>query len=199
MKHPYKLAVLAAALTLSVAAPTQVSAEAVTTTGGGALSADARIDFRIDIPRMLRFRVGSAGAAIDVIDFAPTLANLGDGTDIAATVGSGDLGNGDVSVQVASNAGQVTINHDSNGASLSDGTGNTIPYTEILTASSDAANLAAPVLGTAGNSQPSTVAGLTNHSATWTYTYDNSAVYPSGIYGGVNTNGGRVTYTASTP
>lgn len=198
MKHPYKLAVLAAALTLSVAAPTQVSAEAVTTTGAGALSADARIDFRIDIPRMLRFRVGSPGATIDVIDFAPTLANLGDGTDIAATVGSGDLGNGDVSVQVASNAGQVTINHDTNGASLSDGTGNTIPYTEILTASSDA-NLAAPVLGIAGNSQPSAVAGLTNHTATWTYTYDNSAVYPSGIYGGVNTNGGRVTYTASTP
>jgi len=199
MKHTYKLAALVASLALSATVPLQVSAEAVTTTGGGSLSADARVDFRIDIPRMLRFRVGQPAAGIDLIDFQPTLAELGNGNDVAATAGSGDLGNGDVSVEVVSNAGQVTIAHDSNGGSLSDGTGNSIPYTEILTASSDVTNLAAPVLGTADNSTPPATNGLTNHTATWTYTYDNSAVYPSGVYGGVNTNGGRVTYTASTP
>jgi len=198
MKHTCKLTALATALSLAVAVPSQVFAEANTTTGAGPLSTNARIDFQISIPRMLRFRVGSA-AGIDLIDFQPTLADVGNGTDISATAGSGDLGNGDVTVQVASNAGQVTINHDSNGVSLSNGNGDTIPYTEILTASSDAANLAAPVLGTAGNSQPTLTGGLTNHSATWTYTYDNSVMYPSGVYGGVNTNGGRVTYTASTP
>ena len=35
--------------------------------------------------------------------------------------------------------------------------------------------------------------------STWTYTYDNSDIYPEGTYGGVNTQGGRVTYTAATP
>jgi hypothetical protein len=189
---------MAAALTVSLAVPQLVSAESVTATGASP-SADARVDFRIIIPGVLRFRVGSAGGGIDLIDFAPTAANLGTGTDVAATAGSGDQGNGDVTVEVLSNSGQITITHDSNAAVLADGTGNTIPYTEILTASSDAANLDAPVLGTASSTTPTLNGELTNETATWTYTYDNTVAYNSGIYGGVNTNGGRVTYTASAP
>jgi hypothetical protein len=199
MKNPCKQALIAAAMSVAMAAPQLVSAEANTVTGAGTISADARVDFRVVIPGVLRFRVGSPAAGIDLIDFAPTAANLGDGTDIAATAGSGDLGNGDVTVDILSNSGQITITHDSNGAVLSDGTGNTIPYTEILTASSDVANLDAPVLGTASSTQPTLTGSLTNESATWTYTYDNTFAYNSGIYGGVNTNGGRVTYTASSP
>jgi hypothetical protein len=199
MKHPYKLAVLAAALSLSVTVPQLASAETTATTGAGALSTSAHVDFRINIPRVLRFRVGSLAGTVDLIDFDLPAGNIGDGTDISATAGSGDLGNGDVTVQIMSNAGQVTIAHNSNGSSLSDGSGNTIPYTEILTASSDTANLDAPVLGTASSTQPSLTGNLTNQSATWTYTFDNSTVYNSGVYGGVNTNGGRVTYTASVP
>lgn len=198
MINPCKHTLMAAALTVSLALPQLVHAESVTATGASP-TADARVDFRIIIPGVLRFRVGSPAAGIDLIDFAPTAANLGTGTDVAATAGSGDQGNGDVTVQVLSNSGQITITHDSNGAVLADGTGNTIPYTEILTASSDVANLDAPVLGTANSTTPTLNGELTNETATWTYTYDNTLAYNSGIYGGVNTNGGRVTYTASAP
>ena len=39
---------------------------------------------------------------------------------------------------------------------------------------------------------------VTNRSETWTYTYDNSTLYPAGTYG-TSANGGRVTYTATSP
>lgn len=199
MKHPYKLAALAAALSFSATLSQLASAETTAIFGAGALSTDAHVDFRINIPRVLRFRVGSLASTVDLIEFNLPAANMGDGTDIAATAASGDLNNGDVTVEVMSNAGQVTIAHDSNGATLNDGSGNTIPYTEILTASSNAANLDAPTLGVASSTLPSVTGGLTNQSAVWTYAFDNSTVYSSGVYGGVNTNGGRVTYTASAP
>ena len=199
MKNPCKHALIAAAIVVSIAVPQLAQAESTTATGAGTVSTDARVDFRIIIPGVLRFRVGSAAGGIDLIDFGPTAANLGTGTDVAATAGSGDLGNGDVTVDILSNSGQITITHDSNGAVLSDGTGNTIPYAEILTASNDVANLDAPVLGTASSTQPTLTGSLTDETATWTYTYDNTLAYNSGIYGGVNTNGGRVTYTASSP
>jgi len=105
----------------------------------------------------------------------------------------------EVTVDILSNSGQITITHDTNGAVLSDGLGNTIPYTEILTASNDVANLDAPALGTLTSTQPTLTGSLTNESATWTYTYDNTFAYNSGIYGGAGINGGRVTYTASSP
>jgi hypothetical protein len=40
---------------------------------------------------------------------------------------------------------------------------------------------------------------IVNQDARWTYSYANTALVPSGTYGGVNTNNGRVTYTASLP
>jgi hypothetical protein len=200
MKNPCKQALIAAAMAVAVAVPQLASAETTTAirVGVAPISADARVDFRVVIPGVLRFRVGSA-AGIDLIDFAPTPANLGTGTDVAASTGSGDQGNGAVTVDILSNSGQVTINHDTDGAVLSDGLGNTIPYTEILTASNDVANLDAPALGTLTSTQPTLTGSLTNESATWTYTYDNTFAYNSGIYGGVGINGGRVTYTASSP
>lgn len=195
MKNPCKQALVTVTVALAVLIPNLVSADATSVTGAGTLTTDAHVDFRITIPRILRFRVGSPAGTIDLIDIAPTSAVLGGGTDVAAT--GGDLGGGDVTVNVLSNAGDVTITHDTNGASLTDGT-NTIPYTEILTAS-NAVLLPAPGLGTATSSTVVATAGLTNESAVWTYTYDNSVLYPDGIYGGVNTNGGRVTYTATSP
>lgn len=199
MKHSCKQILTVCSLAVAVCFPLHASAEATVATGAGTLSTNARIDFRVVIPRVLRFRVGSGGGTVDLVEFQPGSTTLGDGTDVAATAGSGDQGNGDVTVSVVSNAGQITISHDSNGATLNDGGGNTIPYTEILTASSDAVNLDAPTLGTAGTSTPALSGNLTNASATWTYAYDNSALYDSGTYGGVNSNGGRVTYTATSP
>jgi hypothetical protein len=199
MKHSCKQLVTTCSLVVAVCLPALAAAESTVATGAGTLSTSAHVDFRIVIPEVLRFQVGSAGGTVDMVDFQPSASVIGNGSDVAATTGSGDQGNGSVTVAVLSNAGQITISHDSNGAALSDGGSHTIPYTEILTASSDAVNLDAPVLGTAGTSTPSLTGNLTNATATWTYTYDNSALYNSGVYGGVNTNGGRVTYTAASP
>ena len=196
MKNPCKQALIAAAVSLSVAIPQFAFAEATTVTGAGALSANARVDFQITIPGVLRFRVGSPAAAIDMITFAPTSANLGTGS-ISGT--GGDLTGGSVTVDVLANAGgDVTISQDSNGLSLADGAGNTIPYTTIATASSQA-TLGAPALGTAGTTTVFATGNLVQESAEWTYTYANGASYPSGIYGGTVANNGRVTYTASSP
>jgi hypothetical protein len=171
---------------------------------GASPSASASLDFRITIPGVLRFQVGTAGTGnVDTIDFAPPAATLGDGTDTQGT--GGDLGNGVVTVDLFSNAGQVTISEGNNsgGAGLDNGFGDSIPYTEIVTTSGDATDFDAPVLSDAGGgeSTPTPTSGnnkVTNRKTTWSYAYDNTADYPAGIYG-TQSNGGRVTYTAATP
>jgi hypothetical protein len=183
--------------------PGALLAESDSDSGATPISAAANLDFQINIPGILRFRVGTDGGTIDLIQFSPTAANLGDNTDIAGT--GGDLSAGEVTVDLFSNAGQITITptNSSGGAGLDNGLGDIISYDEILTASSDAAVLPVPVLSDAGGttSQPPPTSGLrvTNLTESWTYTYDNTAVYPEGTYGGVNTQGGRVTYTAASP
>ena len=172
---------------------------------GPSPSASAQLDFRITIPGVLRFQVGTAGSGnVDIIDFAPPAATLGDGTDTQGT--GGNLGNGVVTVDLFSNAGQVTIteSNNSSGAGLDNGSGDFIPYSEIVTTSSDATNFAAPTLSDngGGTSTPTPTSGnnkVTNRTESWSYAYDNSTDYPEGTYGGVNTQGGRVTYTAATP
>jgi hypothetical protein len=98
---------------------------------------------------------------------------------------------------VRGNGGNVTLAAVTNGA-ISSGA-NQISWTEITTTTSAPA-LQPPAL-VDGPSVSTTVTaaanGVVNQTATWTYSYDNSAVVPAGTYGGVNANNGRVTYTAS--
>ena len=198
MKNIYKQLVTAALLT-TAGLPGSLMAESDSDSGATPLSAAANLDFEIIIPGILNFQVGTAGGTIDLISFAPLAANVGDDSDIAGT--GGDQTGGVVTVELLSNAGQVTITptNSSGGAGLTNGTEN-IPYTEILTTSNLPA-LDAPVLSDAGGTAtlPTETDGVTDLSAQWTYTYDNSAVYSAGTYGGVNTQGGRVTYTAAIP
>ncbi len=202
MKNLKKHLVTIAAI-MAGCAPITVMAEAASDDGATPLSAAAQLDFQINIPGILRFRVGSDAGTIDLVQFTPTAANLGDDTDIAGT--GGDLTGGEVTVDLFSNAGQITITptNNSGGAGLDNGLLDTISYDEIITTSSDAAALPVPVLSDAGGttSQPPPTSGLrvTSLTESWTYTYDNTAVYPEGTYGGINTQGGRVTYTAATP
>jgi hypothetical protein len=185
------------------AVPVSAMADSDSVSGATPLSATANLDFRVVIPAILRFRVGTNGAgSIDEIEFNPPIANLGDGTDVNGT--GGDLGTGVVTVSLLSNAGQITIteSNNSSGNGLDNGAGDFIPYTEILTASSNG-DFPAPALSDAANNDetvtPSSGNGkVTNRSGTWTYTYDNTDVYPAGDYGG-SANGGRVTYTAASP
>jgi hypothetical protein len=201
-----KIAVAAAL----VAAPMMVNAESTFTTGAGTpITANARLDFQITIPKILYLRVGTgtamaANATINQIAFSVPAANLGDGTVISATAGSGDLGNGVVTAQVIGNNGTVTFTSTTLGA-LGNGSGDTISYGQIATAA--AANTSATVLAhpTLADAATTTVTltpasgKVINRDAKWTYTYANAAVVAPGTYGGINTNNSRVTYTASMP
>jgi len=202
MKNIYNL-LLKSILLAAISLPGTLMAESSSDDNtDGILSAAANLDFQINIPGILRFRVGTDGGTVDLVQFSPTPANLGNGTDIDGT--GGDLTDGEVTVDLFSNAGQITITptNNSGGAGLTNGT-DFIPYTEILTESSDAAVLPVPVLsdagGTASLPPPTSGTRVTNLTESWTYTYDNTAVYPEGTYGGVDTQGGRVTYTAAIP
>jgi hypothetical protein len=199
-----KQVVFAAALVTPFAA----SAESNFQTGAGALTATANVDFTITIPKVLFLQVGTGtiyanNNAVNLITFTVPAANVGNGTAVAATAGSGDLGNGTVTAMVRGNAGNVTLGASTLGA-LGNGAGDSINWSQITTtpaALTTATVLSAPTLANGA----STTVGLTavnkvvNQDARWTYAYANSAVVAAGTYGGVNTNNGRVLYTASLP
>jgi len=156
------------------------------------------LDFRVVIPGILRFRVGTdTPGAVDEVLFEPAAGDIGTGNDVTATT------NGSVTVSIFSNAGQITITptNDGSGNGLNNGTpGENIPYSEILVSESEAA-FANPTLSNAGGptdaTTPTPTSGnnkVTNYTnETWTYLYDNSVEYPAGEYTGT------VTYTATTP
>ncbi len=213
MKTAFTKSLIAVATIAAIASPMLARAESSTQTGAGALNATARLDFRITIPKVLFLRVGTGGlfgaaanATIDLIDFTVPAANLGDASSIAATVGSGDLGTGAVTALLRSNAGVVTLTANTIGA-LGNGAGDTIPWSEISIANSNLVapafantfpHLAAlPASGASANFAPAPVAKVTNVGSTWTFAYKNTNTVPAGIYGGVNVNNSRVTYTAS--
>lgn len=203
-------AVKAAVLAAIVAAPMMASAESNFTTGAGTpITANARLDFQITIPKILFLQVGTgtnmaANAAINQIAFSVPAANVGDGSVISATAGSGDLGNGTVTARVIGNNGTVTFTSQTVGA-LGNGAGDTISYGQIATATAALTSgtvLAHPTLADAATTTVTLTpaAGkVINRDAKWTYTYTNAAVVAPGTYGGVNTNNSRVTYTASMP
>ena len=199
-----------AALTL----PMLTFAESNVQTGAAtaAPGATAHVDFSIVIPKILYLRVGngssyttgvlSSNPAVDLITFSPTAAQLGNGTAIAGT--GGDLTGGVETAAVVSNSGNVTLNATATGA-LSDGAGDTIPFTQITTAATtltSATALPAPVLTNATSANVVLTAPASKvivQDAKWTYSYANSASVPSGTYGGVTVNNSRVVYTATMP
>jgi len=201
--------VLAAA---AIAAPMLATAESNVQTGAGALTATAHVDFQITIPKFLFLRVGTGtgsitpavafanNAAVDLIAWAPTAAQVGTGV-LAGT--GGDLTGGVETAIVVANNGNVTLSSTTTGP-LSDGAGDTISYATITTtatANTTGTVLAAPALANAAtNSVTLTAVGkIVQQDAKWAYTYANATTPPAGTYGGINTNGGRVTYTASVP
>ena len=195
----------------AIATPMLASAESSTQTGGGALSATARLDFSITIPKVLFLRVGTGGlfgaatvGTINLIDFQVPFASIGSGAAVTATLASGDLGSGAVTALLRSNAGVVTLTANTTGA-LTNATADTIPWSEIAIANSNLVapafantfpHLAAlPLSGASANFAPAPVAKVTNVGSTWTYTYKNTNTVPFGTYG--PTANGRVTYTAT--
>ena len=200
----------AGALTL----PLLAFAESTVQTGAATASpgATAHVDFSIVIPKILYLRVGSGSAyttgaatflaTVDLITFSPAAGTVGNGVAVAGT--GGDLTGGVETAAIVSNSGNVTLNATATGA-LSDGSGDTIPFTQITTATSaltSATQLAAPTLTNATSSNVVLTAPTSKvivQDAKWTYSFANATNVPAGTYGGVNVNNGRVTYTATMP
>lgn len=165
-------------------------------------SAPANLDFRVVIPGFLRFRVGSVGATIDQITFTPLAADVGNSVAVAGT--GGDAAGTGANVLVQANNGQVTItatnNSGGNGLGTGTATDGFINYSEISTTTT-LAQLPAPALSNAGGttSLPTLNAGkVTNRTGVWNYSYLNTTTPSAGTYG-TSAQGGRVTYTATTP
>jgi hypothetical protein len=130
-------------------------------------------------------------------------ANVGDGSVISASAGAGDLGTGKVTAKLVTNGGDVTFASKTTGAMNNGTAAETISYSQIATAvatNTTATALTHPALVDAAAGTSVTVTAVNkvvNQDAKWTFTYLNANVAPAGTYGGVNTNNGRVTYTAS--
>jgi hypothetical protein len=198
-----------AALTL----PLMASAASTYTTGTGALTATATVNFSVVIQKVLYLRVGTGSAyttgtlatnaTTDLITFSPALGSTG--TAVAGV--GGDLTGGVETAAVVSNGGNVTLVATTAAAGLTDGAGDFIPFSQITTTA--AANtgtyttLPAPVLNATGTSSTVTLtasaAKVINADAKWTYSYNNSVAYPGGTYGGTTALNGTVTYTATMP
>src|SRR5262245_50276875 len=107
--------ILKSAVALAVAFPMLASAESNFTTGAGSpITASAKLDFQITIPKVLFLQVGTgtnmaANATVNQIAFTVPAANVGDASVINATAGSGDLGNGVVTAKVVGNNGNITF------------------------------------------------------------------------------------------
>jgi len=193
---------------LASCVPIWSHAESSVQTGAGANTATARLDFRVTIPKVLFLQVGTGSAmgtnaTINLIDFSVPAANVGDGSAITATPASGDLGNGTVTAKVIGNNGNVTLTATTLGA-LGNGAGDTLSFSEISTATtalSSPTPLPAPTLvdGAASSLVIPAAGKVVNRDAKWTFSYLNTTSPAAGVYGGVNTNNGRVTYTASMP
>jgi len=186
-------------LALALAAPLSGFAESnVTFAPGGnvptPIEAEARLDFRVVIPRVLLLQVGSLNGTVDLVEFDLGTTEPGSGTPVGRTNGA------EIPVRVLGNNGQVSLLVENTG-DLSDGAGNSIPWTQIAVTSTTVTGGGVP--HPAPNFDGSTlvpVAGsITNSTANWGFEFANTAVLAAGSYGGVNTNNGRVTYTASMP
>jgi hypothetical protein len=203
-----------AALTL----PLMASAASTYTTGSTNLSAAATVNLQVVIQKVLYLRVGTGslyatgalatGGAPDLITFNAPLNTVG--TSVSGT--GGDLTGGVETAAVVSNGGSsVALVASTNANGLSDGgaPANYIPFTQIKTTASAAAitagyqALGAPQLnGTGGSTTVNltpTAGKIITADAQWTYTYNNSAAYPAGTYGGTTALNGTVTYTATMP
>ncbi len=173
-------------------------AESTLTTGaaGTALTATAKLNFRVIIPKVLFLRVGSgtdfatAATPVDNVVFTLNAADIGTSAVVAGvTSGTGIAtgGAGSVAVRLVSTGGNVNLS----AASLVAGptaAGVSIPWTAFSSTSSN--TLLAPVVGAPATSVAAT-SGVVNQSANWTFSYANTAVFAAGTYDGV------VTYTAS--
>jgi hypothetical protein len=202
------LGVVSLCLPLAVLAESNLQKGAATLAPG----AKAHVDILIKIPKVLYLRVGTGSAystgvlksipTVDLISFAPTAGQVGNGTAVAGT--GGDLAGGVETAAILSNSGNVTLHATATGA-LGDAAGDKIAFSQITTTATtltSATALPAPVLTNAASANIVLTAPakkIISQDARWTFKYANSALAPTGTYGGINVRNSRVVYTATMP
>lgn len=181
----------------------------------GTLTATARLDISVTIPRVLYLRIGTGteyanASTVDMINFAVPAASIGKGVPVTGT--GGDLNGGAVTVRVMGNGGDVTLNSTTTGP-LNNGTASQqIGWNQITvasaalnatTASFNNGSVTHPGFNATGGAGTSVLLPSTNkmvrQEGKWTYSYANNQVVAAGTYGGAGVNNGRVTYTATMP
>jgi len=214
MKHLLLTATVVVAL-----APFAVQAESNFVTSTGALSASAKLDFKVVVPKVLFLQVGAGtnmadNTTVNKVSFDVPAASLGNSTAVAGT--GGDLAGGGVTVRVLGNSGTVTLTNATTGQLSSGVAGNpTVPWTDIVvtpgaltsttTGYTNAAIAHPPFNNAVGGGASATAttltasAGLVRREGSWTFAYANTATLPAGTYGDTVGNNGRVTYTATAP
>jgi hypothetical protein len=158
------------------------------------LSAQARLDVRVAVPRIIFLRIGTGTNFADNgtrnrVTFTVLPANLGSGTAVIGTPSAGPI-----LARVLANGGNVSFRASGTNGGLASGA-NRIAWTQIVPSVSGGSLPHPPI----GNGAPGAVttlvasAGIVDQSATYTFAYSNSVSVPTGTYNG------RVTYTASLP
>lgn len=191
------------------ALPSIAHAESNFVTGTSSpLTASANLDFTITIPKFVYVRIGTGsdmanGKTIDHLVYTVPAANVGDGTAVAGT--GGDLTGGTVTARVIGNNGTIVFSSETAGA-LSNGEGDTISWSQMdveIANNTTATALSHPTLadGSTTSIKLATTSGakVTDLDAKWTFTYKNENIVAAGIYGGVDTNNGRVVYAVAMP
>jgi hypothetical protein len=206
-----KKALVVALFAATSGVPMLAGAESQFQQGAGALTATARLDFQITIPRVLFLQVGTGTAnanntTIDLVTFTPTAAQVAAGTaNIAAAT------NGTVAARLVGNGGAISLTATTAGALNTGVAGETISWSQIAATSSLAgfphpALVDGPAAG-AASTYGSAAAKVTNLTANWTFAFNAPAVAPAaGVYGGAGAaspgagvRNGRVVYTATMP
>lgn len=196
MKNIIKQAVTISILWVCATTSATVLAESgsIAGTSGTEMSTSVRLKLRVIIPRFLQFQVGSAGTTADTLTFEAASGAVGNGVAVTGTGGDAADGSG-ASVELRSNAGQVSIVADNDGGNGGLGSNGTISLLEI-TARSDSSDLPTPPLTDAGMaSSKATLTGgdVTDRRATWSYEYRNSRTVEPGSYSA------EIVYTAVSP
>jgi hypothetical protein len=116
--------------------------------------------------------------------FNVPLADVNNGTPVVGT--GGNLGNGSVNFRLLGNVGNVNLS--ATAAALTNGTGETLPWSEITFGTNGPAH---PAVGSTANF--TATARVVNLSGIWTYGYLNTAGPPvaEGTYSS------QITYTAT--
>ena len=167
---------------LGLIALTPAFADSEFVSGGGAISANADLNFRVTVPRFIDFQVGAA-SGVDEVAFTVPAADIGDGNAINAA--------SPIPVRLRSNAGNITLAASSATTGLTAAGLDPILWSEISGTSSEATDLPVPAVG--GSVNLSATSGIINRTADWSFAFENNNLVGAGVYTGT------VTYTASAP